>query len=158
MAADIVGMVVGRLTVISHVGGLKWLCVCECGEQITAFRSNLVTGRSTSCGCRRKETLSRVRTTHGKRSSSEYRVWLGMKQRCLNPKNPSYSYYGGRGIRVCDSWVGSFEMFLSDMGPRPSLAYSIDRRNNDGNYEPGNCIWATHTEQMNNTRRNIRSA
>lgn len=80
----------------------------------------------------------------------EYSVWAGMKQRCFNPKAPSYRYYGGRGITVCQRWRESFAAFVADMGPRPSPEHSIDRINNDGNYEPGNCRWTTWDVQANN--------
>lgn len=92
--------------------------------------------------------------THGMRHSPEWRIWTGMKQRCLNPKNPRYLQYGGRGVTVCESWANSFEAFFADMGPRPSHQHTLDRRNNAGNYEPGNCRWATPIEQQNNTTRN----
>src|SRR6185312_9555634 len=98
--------------------------------------------------------VARGKTTHGMRFTSEYRIWGGMKQRCLNPKNPSYIYYGGRGIKVCASWLQSFEAFYADMGSRPSTKHTLDRRENNSHYEPGNCYWATPIEQMNNTRRN----
>jgi hypothetical protein len=86
-------------------------------------------------------------------TKSEYRVWHDMKRRCYNVKTVSYRYYGGRGIRVCDRWLYSFKNFLEDMGYKPGPEYSLDRRNNDGNYEPKNCRWATRKVQMNNTRR-----
>lgn len=155
--SDIIGCVFGRLTVLSYAGDGKWNCACECGGQPAIKRSNLVTGNSTSCGCKRRETTSRLLTTHGKRHVVEYKTWLRMKQRCLNPNNPDFTYYGGRGITVCDRWKHSFEHFLSDVGGRPSPLHSIDRVDNNGNYEPGNCRWATHTQQMNNTRRNLKN-
>ena len=89
-----------------------------------------------------------------RRPTPEYVVWAGIIQRCTDPGCGSYQRYGGRGITVCDRWRNSFENFLADMGPRPGLEYSIDRINNGGNYEPGNCRWATREEQRSNTRRN----
>jgi len=85
---------------------------------------------------------------------SEYNIWKGMKKRCSNPKTPAYKDYGGRGIRVCDEWIKSFTSFFESVGPRPSLEFTLDRINNDGNYEPGNVRWATKIQQANNTRRN----
>lgn len=91
--------------------------------------------------------------THGDSRSPEYLVWNAMRGRCLNPKNPAYIHYGARGIGICPRWL-SYENFLADMGRRPSPAHELDRRDNDGDYEPGNCRWATHKEQTRNTRRN----
>lgn len=92
---------------------------------------------------------------HGMSRSPEHRAWEGMKQRCQNPNHKDYPDYGGRGITVCARWLASFENFFADMGLRPSCKHSIDRfPNNDGNYEPGNCRWATWTEQHRNKRSN----
>lgn len=93
---------------------------------------------------------------HGGTMSTEFKSWTSMKSRCLNKLHNSYARYGGRGITICERWIHSFENFLADMGKKPSLDYSLDRINNDGNYEPSNCRWATRNEQQNNTKKNIR--
>jgi len=90
--------------------------------------------------------------THGGTYTPEYRSWQMMKSRCRNPNNASYKNYGGRGIKICKRWINSFENFLKDMGPRPSAQHTLDRKNNDGNYTPKNCQWATKKEQVANRR------
>jgi hypothetical protein len=92
-------------------------------------------------------------TTHGACLSPEHIAWKGLIGRCENPRNPVFKYYGGRGITVCERWRKSFANFLVDMGRKPSMAHSIDRIDNDGNYEPGNCRWATQSEQTSNQQR-----
>lgn len=125
-----------------------WVCQCSCGTIRPVDEKNLVFGRSTACGCTRKTTQ-----THGMSNTATYNSWRGMLERCNSPSHSSYHNYGGRGIAVCPEWK-SFESFLEDMGECPSNSHSIDRIDNDGNYEPGNCQWVTQTEQGNNTRAN----
>lgn len=155
------GDVFGRLTVIREVspkvsGKQVQRCVecrCECGVVKEYRLYTLRSGKTKSCGCLAREVVGSGLKTHGLSHTVEYGIWHGMLRRCLNEKEDSYRNYGGRGIAVCDRWR-SFESFYEDMGPRPSSKHSIDRINNDGNYEPGNCRWATQKEQARNTRVN----
>jgi hypothetical protein len=154
---NLTGQKFGRLTVISknaiglRNGSARWNCVCDCGNKTVVTTSNLINIHTGSCGCLWKETV----TTHGMSSSPEYRIWSLIIQRCINSNCPRYHDYGGRGITVCDRWLNSFEAFYEDMGPRPSPDHSIDRRENDGNYEKNNCKWSTRVEQQNNKRNNV---
>jgi hypothetical protein len=149
---DMTGQSFGRLTVIGRAENAgkrtRWLCRCECGGEKPFQRGDLLFGRAVSCGCYRNA----VHTKHGLCHTSEYSIWAGMNDRCSNPNNNAWKYYGGRGIKVCDRWRASFEAFFADIGPRPTSKHSIDRINNDGNYEPGNVRWATATVQANNKR------
>lgn len=133
-----------------------WLCRCDCGIELAVQSNNLQSGNSKSCGCQKGPRIARARTKHGEggkgNTSREYRVWRNMISRCENPNVTRYKDWGGRGIKVCDRWRKSFEAFLEDMGRCPP-AMSIDRYpNNNGNYEPGNCRWATSKEQRANQR------
>ncbi len=135
----------------------KWKCRCDCGNTISVFNFNLSKGNTQSCGCLQVERSAASHFTHGesrrrnqKECSREYSSWGAMFQRCVNPNNPAYPRYGGRGISICKRWH-KYENFLADMGRCP-LGKSIDRINNDGNYDPHNCRWATATEQARNQR------
>jgi hypothetical protein len=133
----------------------KWICQCDCGGTTVAQLGNLRSGHSQSCGCVGREGRRKGVTTHGLSHTKEYRVWVGMKKRCENVKTPVYSDYGGRGIRVCSEWRIDFVRFLTDMGPCPE-GHSIERINNDGNYQPDNCRWIPKPDQGANRRNNHR--
>jgi len=148
-AKDETGNVYGKLTVIefSHVKSeIYWRCRCECGNATLVAGSKLRRGSTQSCGCNRE-------TQGGGHGTPEYRSWREMKRRCYNSSYREYHLYGGRGIAICDRWRTSFTNFLADMGPKPSPLHSIDRLDNDGNYEPDNCRWTTPMEQGQNTRK-----
>lgn len=127
-----------------------WLCRCDCGNTATIDQHRLGNGRTTSCGCTRKETIRAKRTRHGHRYTGTYKSWASMKQRCTNPNNPDWRYYGGRGIKMDPRWE-RFETFLAEMG-EAGAGLTIDRIDVDGNYELGNCRWATRAEQRLNQR------
>lgn len=132
----------------SKQGGAAWLCRCNCGQRTIIRGSSLRAGLTKSCGCQK----NRDKVTHGLSSSPTYSTWQAMLTRCNNPKSKSYSRYGGRGIKVCKRWL-KFENFLADMGEKP-IGKEIDRRDNDGNYEPSNCRWVTHRKNSNNRVKN----
>src|SRR5882724_894990 len=140
-------------------GTAQYLCKCDCGNERLIWQHNLTSGASRSCGCLR-DSISAVQSiTHGHsingQISKEYMSWSRAKARCLNENSERFKDYGGRGIRMCERWLISFENFLLDMGPCPE-GFSIERLNNDGNYEPGNCCWADRITQGNNKRNNVK--
>lgn len=150
--ASFIGRRFGRL-VVKSLAFIKndttyWNCKCDCGNICTIRRNSLVTGNTQSCGCLHKESI----TIHGQRNSTHYKVWNSMITRCENPEREDYKYYGGRGIKVCESWH-DINNFIGDMGERPE-GYEIERIDVDGDYEPSNCIWLDHKGQMRNTTRN----
>jgi hypothetical protein len=167
MMLDLKGQRYGRLIVgeragTTRSGKILWRCRCSCGASTLVTTSDLRGKRrgTVSCGCYRKEKFraSTHRLKHGAARGTatwpEYNAWATLKHRCLNPKYPKYADYGGRGITVCDRWRNSFVNFLVDMGRKPSSGHSIDRFPDiDGNFEPGNCRWATREQKRNNQRR-----
>ncbi len=147
----------GRLVAEECLGRIKrktiWRCRCDCGELVQVEQFNLRKGNVRSCGCYRRERAVETNTTHGWASHRICIVWHGMIARCTNPKSDSFEHYGGRGISVCERWKESLQAFIDDMGLPPSKRHSIDRVDNSGNYEPGNCRWSLPYEQARNTRR-----
>lgn len=148
-----------RLFVIEYLPGRAGVhanlrCMCTCGQKVEVMVTNIISGRTRSCGCLNDEARVANNTRHGGVGRSEYIVWRAMIRRCTDANHRGFRDYGGRGILICERWR-EFPNFLSDMGPRPSKEYSIDRYPNlDGNYEPGNCRWATRSQQARNRRNN----
>lgn len=161
-AKDETGNRYSRLLVIERaentkLGQARWLCKCDCGNEVIVAGSKLRSGNTNSCSCYRYDRTREVATKHGHNRrghvSRAYHSWAGMKTRCTNKKSPMYSRYGGRGISVEDEWL-DFEKFLADMGEPPD-GMSLDRINNDLGYSAKNCRWADHQTQMNNTSKNV---
>lgn len=145
----------GRLTAICRIErpitakyGTYWRCNCECGNIIVARADQLTHKIKVCCGCSHKPRAQ----THGMAKTPEYKAWKAMKTRCFNEAFKSFEHYGGRGIKISERWLQSFENFYEDMGPRPTPTHSIDRINGNGNYEPENCRWATKSQQSYNRK------
>lgn len=136
---------------VQRRNGIRFgLFKCDCGNEVESNIYSVRYGQSQSCGCYVKDVNKAMRTKHGLTNTPEYAAWLAMRARCYRPTTENYARYGGRGITVCDRWLSSFEIFLFDMGRRPTPHHSLDRIDNDGNYGPNNCRWATHDEQQQN--------
>ena len=150
------GQTFGRLTVLARTenrGSLSaWRCRCACGAETTRTTKNLRSGGSLSCGCLRAETTTEMRTTHGQRHTPEWGAWQNAKNRTGNASIPGWEHYGGRGITMHPAWREDFSQFLAAVGPRPSPRHTLERLDVNGNYEPGNVVWATRQRQALNSR------
>jgi len=150
---NLVGHRFGRLVVLELAGldkarNRKWLCQCDCGEEVIVLGSHLKNGNTKSCTCLARELSAARRFTHGQSRKTTYRIWDGLRRRCQDLKNPSYKWYGAKGITVCEKWQ-KFAGFFEDMGIRPPKL-TIERIDSNGNYEKSNCEWATLTKNLRN--------
>lgn len=152
---DATGKTFGRLTVTAYAGGSRWTCRCMCGKEKTVRSGKLWSGETRSCGCLLSDILRKRNATHGEPRDKTYHAWAHMIQRCTNVNDMSYKDYGARGIRVCKRWL-RYERFLEDIGRPSAPDMMLDRINNNGNYEPGNCRWSTRIQQNRNKRSNLR--
>lgn len=157
----------GNLTVLRQSANMNkktaWECLCDCGNVVTVTTSNLTCNRIKSCGCMKKELLIKRNSTHNQRNTHLYEVWKSIKQRCKNPQSYAYKNYGGRGITICKEWNNDFKAFsdwsyangyTTENRTSEKTKLTIDRINNDGNYEPSNCRWVTRSHQCKNKRNN----
>lgn len=156
---DLLNKRFGKLTVTKRLpnnkwGQSAWLCKCDCGKNSIVDGNNLRNNHTKSCGCLPIENSKKLFTTHGRSKTREYKIWKGMHERCNKPQHHKFPIYGGRGIKICDRWLHSFENFYNDMGDSPTKNHSIDRIDTNGNYEPTNCRWATHQTQTRNRNEN----
>jgi hypothetical protein len=162
---DLTGQTFVRLYVIEYAGRVgtrpisAWKCRCLCGKEKVVRGADLIRGKTVSCGCYMVERIREIRTKHsesGYATTKEYATWLSIRKRCFSPQDKNWPRYGGRGITMSQEWSKSYDNFLRDMGRAPSQKHSIDRINNDGNYEKSNCRWATNKQQSNNRFGNLR--
>lgn len=156
---DMTSKRIGLLLVIERsasnkTGQARWLCQCDCGNTLVVQGNHLRSGHTQSCGCLARLINRDRQFKHGDSFTPTHRAWTKMKSRCLNPSDKSYKYYGGRGITVCQRWL-DYNAFLADMGPKPTSGHSLDRINVNGSYEPGNCRWASKTQQARNMRKTV---